>query len=225
MKELFCKPLSFKNLDSKNIFVWSDLHLGHDKEFIWGERGFKSVDEHDLAIKQRWQTTLNDDSIIFILGEIMFGHKAEQRLLEFFNEVPFKICYLMPGNHMAGFKQLISQSNDKGELWIDPVDETKVVQFIPNYIEAYIDKEFFVMSHYAILSYNGQGKGAIHCHGHSHSNLYNNDYAKQIYNGRVIDVGVENVSEPISFYKLKKMFDKKPVVSFDHHDSKTQYSV
>ncbi len=32
-KEILYKPLSFKNVDPKNIFVWSDLHLGHDKEF------------------------------------------------------------------------------------------------------------------------------------------------------------------------------------------------
>lgn len=223
MKELFYKPLSFKNIDPKNIFVWSDLHLGHDKEFLWKPRGFNSVEEHDLAIKQRWQSNLNDESIIFILGDIMFGHNAEQRLLEFFNEVPFKICFLMAGNHSAGFKQLIQQSNDDLELWIDPVDETKVVQFIPNYIEAYIGGLFYVMSHYPILSANGQGKDSFGgmLHGHCHSNLYKNDYAKEIYKGKMIDVGVENVPEPLSFDKLKKMFDKRENLSYDHHNNKS----
>lgn len=226
MKDLLYKPLKIKE-DANNVFVWSDLHLGHDKEFLWGPRGFNSVEEHDAAIKERWYSTLNEQSTIFILGDIMFGHNADKRLRKFLEDVPFRSMFLMGGNHHAGFKQLLNDTIESGVLWLDVSERQKYVQFIPNYIEAYIGGLFWVMSHYPILSANGQGKwnfgGMIH--GHSHGNLYNNDYAKQIYNGRVIDVGVENVSEPISFHKLKKMFDKKPVVSFDHHDSKTQYSV
>jgi len=223
MKELFYKPLSFKGFDIKNIFVWADLHLGHDKEFLWKPRGFNSVEEHDLAIKQRWQSNLNDDSIIFILGDIMFGHKADERLDKFFDEVPFNKIYLMGGNHHAGYKQLIQRTNCDGEYWVDSLNSDKCVQFIPNYIEAYVNNKFYVMSHYAILSANGQGKdnfgGMIH--GHSHGNLYKNDYAKQIYNGKVIDVGVENVQSPMSFYDLGKFMNEKDNKSYDHHDSST----
>lgn len=228
MKELFHKPLSFKNVDPKNIFVWSDLHLGHDKEFLWKPRGFNSVEEHDLAIKQRWQSNLNDESIIFILGDIMFGHNAEQRLLQFFNEVLFKICFLMAGNHSAGYKQLIQQSDDNLQLHgFQPLENEKYVQFIPNYIEAYVGGLFYVMSHYPILSANGQSKYNYggHCHGHCHMNLYKNDYAKEIYKGKVIDVGVENVPEPLSFDKLNKMFDKRENLSYDHHNNETNSPV
>lgn len=32
------------------IYVTSDLHLGHDREFIYGPRSFSNVTEHDETI-------------------------------------------------------------------------------------------------------------------------------------------------------------------------------
>jgi calcineurin-like phosphoesterase family protein len=222
MKDLFYKPLKIKT-DPKNVFVWSDLHLGHDKEFLWKPRGFTNVEQHDLAIKNLWQTTLNSESIIFILGDIMFGHKADERLVDFLEDVPFDKILLMSGNHHAGFKQLIHQSDDNGEYWM----KDKIIQFIPNYIEAYINNKFWVMSHYPILSANGQGKdnfgGMIF--GHCHGNLYKNESLKDILNGKIIDVGIENCPSPLSFYDLGKMFDKRENLTYDHHNNKTMSPV
>ena len=31
-------------------YFTSDLHIGHDKEFIWGSRGFSSLEEHDTEM-------------------------------------------------------------------------------------------------------------------------------------------------------------------------------
>lgn len=218
MKTLLYKPLSFKGYDPNNIFVWSDLHLGHNKEFIYKPRGFDSVEEHDAALRQRWQTHLNPESMIFILGDIMFGHRADERLLSFFQDVPFKICFLMGGNHHAGFKQLLEDTNDNLELFLD-VDESRAVQFLPNYVEAYIGGLFYVMCHYPIISANRQGKhdfgGMIH--GHCHGNLRRNDFAKQIYKNRVLDVGVECMPSPVSFREIRRVLDDTANKSYDHH--------
>ena len=36
--------------------VWftSDLHLGHNKPFLYEPRGFKNIQEHDNAIIENW---------------------------------------------------------------------------------------------------------------------------------------------------------------------------
>ena len=33
-----------------NIFITSDTHFGHDREFIWGPRGFMNHIDHDNKI-------------------------------------------------------------------------------------------------------------------------------------------------------------------------------
>ena len=36
------------------IFIVSDLHLGHSKDFIYGARGFENVEDMNEAIIRKW---------------------------------------------------------------------------------------------------------------------------------------------------------------------------
>ena len=38
------------------IFLTSDTHFGHDREFLWGPRGFRSSIEHDEAVIANWNS-------------------------------------------------------------------------------------------------------------------------------------------------------------------------
>lgn len=38
----------------RRIWVTSDLHIGHNKEFVYKERGFQSIEEHDSALLSNW---------------------------------------------------------------------------------------------------------------------------------------------------------------------------
>jgi hypothetical protein len=77
------------------------------------------------------------------------------------------------------------------------------------------------MSHYAIASWNGQGKGAWMLHSHSHGSLYGTDLGNILYKAKIADVGVERFLYPPSFGEIKSNF-KEDAVSFDHHNSKTE---
>ena len=35
-------------------FLTSDLHINHDREFLWGPRGFKSVQEMNAKEVENW---------------------------------------------------------------------------------------------------------------------------------------------------------------------------
>ena len=37
-----------------NIWITSDTHFGHDKDFIWKERGYCSIQEHDEDLIKKW---------------------------------------------------------------------------------------------------------------------------------------------------------------------------
>ena len=55
------------------IWITSDLHLGHDKDFIWGPRGFDSVEEHDRTIIENWNELISWNDEIWVLGDLMLG--------------------------------------------------------------------------------------------------------------------------------------------------------
>lgn len=55
------------------IWLTSDLHLGHDREFIYGPRGFDSIEEHDKTIIKNWNELVSWDDEVWLLGDCMLG--------------------------------------------------------------------------------------------------------------------------------------------------------
>ena len=58
------------------IFLTSDTHFGHDREFLWGPRGFTNYAEHDTAVIENWNNTVTDDDIVYHLGDVMLGDNS-----------------------------------------------------------------------------------------------------------------------------------------------------
>lgn len=59
-----------------SIFVTADLHLGHDREFIYKPRGFSSIQEHDETIIKNWNSVVKEDDIVYVLGDVMLGNNS-----------------------------------------------------------------------------------------------------------------------------------------------------
>ena len=58
------------------IFLTSDTNFGHDREFLWGPRGFTNSQEHDEAVIKNWNETVSPDDIVYHLGDLMLGDNA-----------------------------------------------------------------------------------------------------------------------------------------------------
>lgn len=61
------------------IFFTSDLHIGHNKEFIYVPRGFSSVKEMNDYIVTKFNQNVCEDDTVFILGDVTLG-KIEDAL-------------------------------------------------------------------------------------------------------------------------------------------------
>lgn len=202
----FLKPLKF-NTPEDNIFFWGCLHLNHDPKWdipLWKRRGFNNVQDHNDYIKTTWQQTLNQDSIIFLLGDTCFGHKANETIISLLESVPFKECYLLPGNHTAGWKQLLDITDENGLINI----QAKKIYLTPNYLEIIVNGHAAVLSHYPIVSWNGQSKGSYMVHAHVHGSLEESNIGKLLYLSRIKEVSLEKCLIPLSFNKLKKSFNQ-----------------
>ena len=55
------------------IYITSDLHFGHDKPFIYGPRGFDTVEEHYRTLIDNWNSIVADDDTVYVLGDIMLN--------------------------------------------------------------------------------------------------------------------------------------------------------
>lgn len=62
------------------IWLTSDFHLNHDREFIWKARGFGSVREMNEAIVANWNAAVAPDDDAYILGDCMLGADMQDGL-------------------------------------------------------------------------------------------------------------------------------------------------
>lgn len=56
-----------------NIFLVSDWHFNHQREFIYEPRGFKSLWEHDEALIVRHNEVVKPEDEVYFLGDAMMG--------------------------------------------------------------------------------------------------------------------------------------------------------
>ena len=78
------------------IYITSDLHLGHDKDFVVAERGFTTVFEHDAAIKNNWNGLIDEEDEVYLPGDVMLGDVENG--LNILSSLKGKI-HIIRGNH------------------------------------------------------------------------------------------------------------------------------
>ena len=63
---------------SPRIFITSDSHFGHKKilEFEGKKRPFKTIEEHDEALIERWNEVVNKRDTVWHLGDFCFSEKS-----------------------------------------------------------------------------------------------------------------------------------------------------
>lgn len=110
-----------------NTYFTSDLHFCHDREFIWGTRGFNSCDEMNNTIIERWNNVVTDNDTVYILGDLMLGDSDKG--VDCINNLKGTIV-LLRGNHDTDerIRKLLSRRCSK-EKDIYGFDYAKQINF------------------------------------------------------------------------------------------------
>ena len=93
------------------LYFISDTHFGHNKEFIYGPRGFSNVDDMMTSIINNWNDRVTNDDDIYVLGDFALGQD-----LELVKEIIGKLngrIHLVIGNHDTDRKIELYKSIDK----------------------------------------------------------------------------------------------------------------
>lgn len=216
-------PVRLEVVPGHNVYFTSDTHFGHNKEFLYGKRGFKNVMEHDGAIIERWNRVVGKGDTVIHCGDVMFGEGGAERLLSILKVLNFKKLWLLPGNHHAGYKQLLRLVSQDGTYLLEDGDELKEIELVPNYMEFVVNRQPMVVCHYPIASWNGMGKGVWCISGHCHGSFHGSQ--KDAQEGKILDLGIEVVEGPISFCEVAHIMEHKAVKIVDHHGENTSTSL
>lgn len=216
------------------VFAISDLHYNHNKEFLYGPRGFKNIQDHNAEIVKRWNETCDEASHVFHLGDLLLN-SVEADFWELMRRLRFRTLYSLWGNHNASIKDayrktlkeqfpdafpdsyaLEANANSAFHYEIYPLsvnldgDPSKTIIFLPEYVEASIGGKHWVFCHYPISSWNHMSKGSYMVFGHCHNSL------KEKLPFR-LDVGVEAFGRPISLAEIVRLTAGQEVAKVDHH--------
>jgi calcineurin-like phosphoesterase family protein len=232
------KTLKFRGKDT-DFFFGGCLHHNHNPKWpvpLWKQRGFNSVQEHDVHQIKKWNEVCNETSIVFLLGDSIFHDSSGENFKKLINQLRFKELYLLPGNHVSGWIQnykrelqfqYIDSISHTGEIifevypLIEYVNHDKNVIYVPNYLELDINGIQIILSHYAIRSWNKMARESWMLHSHEHLANLESDLGAE-NNGKIADVGYEtllkyNDGAPISVEKLRKFMNKKEYKPIGHH--------
>lgn len=149
-----------------SIWVSSDYHFNHDREFIWKERGFSSVQEMNEEIIKRHNLAVKPEDDVYLLGDICLG-----------------------GNeNLENNKKLIEQLNGKLHIILgnhDTATREQMYKELPNVVEVAevgvrfkYKKHHFILTHYPMITGNLEAESllqmSLNLYGHTHqaSNFY-----------------------------------------------------
>lgn len=144
-----------------NIYFTSDTHFGHKNILSYCNRPFLTIEEHDQAIIENWNSVVKSNDVVYHLGDVGWSTHS----LACVNKLKGKI-HLIRGNHDSN-----KIANHTRWLSVKEV-------FMLNY-----NKQSFFLSHYAHRTWNSMNRGVMHLYGHSHGNLPGHC--------RSLDVGVD----------------------------------
>ena len=77
------------------IFITSDLHFDHDKEFIWGPRGYANVEEMNKEQLRKFNEKVQPEDDVYICGDLMLGGESGKSWLSQLNGK----LHIVLGNH------------------------------------------------------------------------------------------------------------------------------
>ena len=140
-------------------FVTSDTHWGHANIIRFCNRPFKSVEDMDAYMINKWNETVGVDDTVFHLGDIAFlpGEKIVDILMSLNGKIK-----LVPGNHDKRFLKY------KKKCDIDP----SKFEVLDPLLEINLEGRQFTFCHFPLQEWNGSyAGGTVHLHGHTHSKL------------------------------------------------------
>lgn len=188
------------------IWVTSDLHFNHKVVCEYTDRKLvTTAEEHSEWLIDLWNSQVSKNDVVIECGDFVFNCRKLDVWQSVVNKLNGKIIHIA-GNHDS--HDVLKAS---GHEWYDLKTKTFSVNGV---------KQQFVFCHYSMRVWQNSHHGSIHCFGHSHGNL-------KEQNGKSLDVGLDssyNIFGEHKFFTLEEIVElmsQQSVALHDHHTEKT----
>lgn len=216
-----------------NLWFTADSHYNHANivrgiskwkgDRFSATRDFKTLQEHNNAIVDGINKYVKENDVLFHIGDWSFGGPESIKI--FRNRIKCKTIHLCLGNHDDYIRE--------NYVFQDGTTAYQLFSSVNDIIQKKINKNYFVMCHYAFRTYRSGSKGAINLHGHSHGSLAPYQKLLQIADDpylyktgdlyKQLDVGVDVAYElfreyrPFHIGEVLNIMENRVNLGVDHH--------
>ncbi len=176
-------------MSGRKVWLWSDLHIGHENIIKYENRPFKSIKEMEDFFIEEWKK-INKNDIIINNGDFSFKFSKE-RVQNIIKNLP-------------GYKILILGNHDKSKS----VNWWQSVGFNEVYKYPIIFENFYILSHEPV--YLNSHMPYVNIHGHLHS--------KNFESKQYVNISVENTNyKLVNFETIRENLreDDKEIADYD----------
>ena len=148
----------------QNVWVTSDWHFFHDKDFCYAARGYKNAEEMTNKLIDKYNEVVGPDDVVFCLGDCMMGRLDSEKVVKTLSRLNGRI-YLILGNHDSDKK--VNYYNECNNIYV--VGYAQMVKWGEGK-----RSQYFYLSHYPSLCANYDDDKALYrkivniC-GHTHT--------------------------------------------------------
>ena len=206
--------------DYKSIKICSDLHYGHNRDFLYEPRGFSNPEDHTAWISSQI-ASLDPDDLLICLGDIGLSIGPDA-IIELLNRIPCETLMVW-GNHNSGVLQAYKSNLPAGfsECEVYPLKIAPNVTMLGDSFLLDVDRDRLYCTHMSPLIFPDQTKGRVCICGHSHSNLKQINPDRDDF-GKILDCGVENTKQHngTAFFTIDEAVEllrNKKASKLDHH--------
>jgi calcineurin-like phosphoesterase family protein len=142
------------------IFFTSDTHFDDTYAIKYFSRPFKSVDEMNDVMVEKWNSVVAENDIVYHLGD--FTLDDIHHFTKWVNQLNGNIK-ILPGSH--------------DDLWLKDFVDSQKVEVIPPLVSLEFPEimagksQVIVLCHYSMQVWDRSNQGSWHLFGHSHGKL------------------------------------------------------
>lgn len=135
------------------IYITSDFHFCHNKEFLYKPRGFSSIEEMNIVLVENYNNIITPEDTVYILGDCMLND----------NEIGIKLL-----SQLKGHKYLAIGNHDS-DARIDKYRAANIFEDIQFAYRFRYHKWYFYATHYPTITYNPNDAHWCCLCGHMHT--------------------------------------------------------
>lgn len=181
------------------IWVVSDLHYFHANIIKYSGRPYQDIDEMHDDLVEKWNSVVQDNDIVYFLGDFRMGRHVESIDKKLVNELAGRKKMIL-GNHDKHFNVYLpdGKKNYSVNTNNEAIFYWQKMGFEEVFAQPIILDNYYILSHEPI---NGVNHSQIFANIHGHTHDVN------MTNGNYFNVSVENINyTPIEFEKIKESF-------------------